>query len=243
MKGEVLYVGKTKQVFATDNPEEIILHYKDDAFAYNGIKRAEITNKGIYNNKISSIIYQILEKEGIATHFIKRLNERDQLCKRKERLIRLEFIVRNIAAGSMSKRLGLKVGTKFPTPVYEITYKNDELSDPIINEHHAVALGLSTYEELAEIFDLVKRLNTILQRVFEEIRITLVDIKFEFGRTADGTLVIADEISPDTTRLWDTKTLESLDRDRFRKDLGKISEAYEEILYRLQHKISNGEES
>ncbi len=233
MQGELLYTGKTKQIFTTDNPELIIVHYKDDALAYNGIKRAQITNKGVLNNKISAIIYQKLEDRGFATHFVKLLNDRDQLCKRKTQLIQLEFIVRNIAAGSMAKRLGLKTGTQLSTPVFEITYKNDELSDPIINEHHAVALGLSTYEELAEIHSLVERLNKTLIEIFANIGVTLVDVKFEFGRIADGTLVLADEISPDTTRLWDTKTLESLDRDRFRKDLGKISEAYEEILNRL----------
>ena len=237
IQGELLYTGKTKQVFTTDNPEQIIIHYKDDALAYNGIKRAQIANKGVLNNKISSLIYNKLEEEGFNTHFIKRLSDRDQLCKRKKHLIQLEFIVRNIAAGSMAKRLGLKTGTQLSTPVYEITYKSDELSDPLINEHHAVALGLSTYDELAEIHDIVRRLNETLKRIFAKIGITLVDVKFEFGRTADGTLVLADEISPDTTRLWDTKTLESLDRDRFRKDLGKISEAYEEILNRLSEKV------
>ena len=234
LQGELLYTGKTKQIFTTSSPEYIIIHYKDDAFAYNGIKRAQITNKGIFNNKISAIIYQKIEKLGFNTHFVKILNDRDQLCKRKTQLLQLEFIVRNIAAGSMAERLGLKVGTKLPTPVYEICYKNDELGDPIINEHHAVALGLSTYEELTEIHEIVKRLNQTLQKIFTDIGITFVDAKFEFGRTADGTLVLSDEISPDTTRLWDTKTLESLDRDRFRKDLGKISEAYEEILKRLE---------
>ena len=233
MQGELLYTGKTKQIFGTDDPDLIVVHYKDDALAYNGIKRAQIANKGVLNNKISAIIYGMLEKEGFHTHFVKRLSDRDQLCRRKRQIIKLEFIVRNIAAGSMAKRLGLKTGTQLATPVYEITYKNDDLADPIINEHHAVALGLSSYEELAEIHDVVARLNTTLRRIFAQIGVTLVDAKFEFGRTADGTLVVADEISPDTTRLWDTKTLESLDRDRFRKDLGKISEAYEEILNRL----------
>ena len=233
-QGELIYTGKTKQVFATDDPKYIVIHYKDDALAYNGIKRAQIDNKGVFNNKISAIIYQKLEKEGFRTHFLKLLNDRDQLCLKKDKLIRLEFIARNIAAGSMAKRLGLKVGEKLLTPVYEITYKNDDLSDPIINEHHAVALGLSTYEELAEIHNIVVSLNTVLTRIFSEIGVTLVDVKFEFGRTSDDTLVLADEISPDTTRLWDTKTLESLDRDRFRKDLGKVSEAYQEILNRLE---------
>ena len=236
-QGELLYTGKTKQVFKTDNPELVIIHYKDDALAYNGIKRAQITNKGVINNKISANIFYRLENLGFNTHFIERLNDREQLCKRKENVIQLEFIVRNIAAGSMARRLGLKVGTRLATPVYELCYKNDELHDPLINEHHAVALGLSTYEELAEIDAIVRRLNTELQNIFSNIGITLVDAKFEFGRTSDGMLVLADEISPDTTRLWDTKTLESLDKDRFRHDLGKISEAYEEILNRLSKSI------
>ncbi|MDR3327606.1 MAG: phosphoribosylaminoimidazolesuccinocarboxamide synthase [Prevotellaceae bacterium] len=233
LQGELLYTGKTKQVFSYDNPELIVIHYKDDALAYNGIKRAQITNKGVINNKISANIYQRLEALGFNTHFVKMLNDREQLCKRKVHLIQIEFIVRNIAAGSMAKRLGLKIGTQLKTPVYELCYKNDELGDPIINAHHAVALGLSTYEELDEVHEIVKRLNKELINIFNGIGVTLVDAKFEFGRTADGTLVLSDEISPDTTRLWDTATLESLDRDRFRKDLGKISEAYTEIFNRL----------
>ena len=234
LQGELLYTGKTKQVFTTENPELVVIHYKDDALAYNGIKRAQISNKGAINNKISANIFQRLENLGFNTHFVKLLSDREQLCKRKEHIIQLEFIVRNIAAGSMAKRLGLKIGTKLSTPIFEICYKNDDLHDPLINQHHAVALGLSTYEELAEIDAIVRCLNIELQNIFNSIGVTMVDAKFEFGRTADGTLVLADEISPDTTRLWDTKTLESLDRDRFRKDLGKISEAYMEILKRLE---------
>jgi phosphoribosylaminoimidazole-succinocarboxamide synthase len=233
LQGELLYTGKTKQIFTTDNPDYVIIHYKDDAFAYNGIKRAQIANKGVINNKISAVLYEKLENLGFHTHFVKILNEREQLCKRKEQIIKIEFIVRNIAAGSMAKRLGLKVGTPLKTPVYELCYKNDELGDPIINAHHAAALGLSTYDELDEIHNIVRRLNEELIRIFISIGVTLVDAKFEFGRLSNGFLVLADEISPDTTRLWDTKTLESLDRDRFRKDLGKISEAYNEILKRL----------
>jgi phosphoribosylaminoimidazole-succinocarboxamide synthase len=233
-QGELLYTGKTKQVFTTENPELVVIHYKDDALAYNGIKRAQIANKGVINNRISANIYNRLENLGFKTHFVKLLNEREQLCRRKEHLIQLEFIVRNIAAGSMAKRLGLKTGAQLSTAVYELCYKNDELHDPLINEHHAVALGLSTYDELTEIQAIVVRLNAELQNIFNSIGVTLVDAKFEFGRTADGTLVLADEISPDTTRLWDAKTLESLDKDRFRRDLGKISEAYTEILNRLE---------
>ncbi|MDR0830994.1 MAG: phosphoribosylaminoimidazolesuccinocarboxamide synthase [Prevotellaceae bacterium] len=235
LQGELLYTGKTKQVFATENPEQVVIYYKDDALAYNGIKRAQITNKGVINNKISANIYLRLEKMGFNTHFIKLLSDREQLCKRKETVIQLEFIVRNIAAGSMAKRLGLKTGTKLSTPVFEICYKNDELNDPLINEYHAVALGLSTFEELAEIQSIVKKLNLELQNIFDKIGVIMVDAKFEFGRTADGILVLSDEISPDTTRLWDKKTIESLDRDRFRHDLGKVAEAYNEILNRLNN--------
>lgn len=234
LQGKLLYAGKAKLIYATDNAEQIIVHFKDDTSAYNGIKRAQITNKGILNCKISSIIYQLLEKQGVPTHFIEHINDREQLCKRKTHIISLEFIVRNRAAGSMVKRLNIKEGTIFPQPVLEICYKNDSLDDPIINNDHAVVLGLSTYEELSEIEELVKQINKLLITIFNEIGVTLVDIKLEFGRLSDGTLVLADEISPDTARLWDTNTNERMDRDRFRRDLGRITEAYEEILHRLQ---------
>ena len=229
---EMLYEGKAKQVFATGNPEVIIIHYKDDASAYNGIKRAQIANKGEWNNKISSIIYERLEKEGIKTHFIRRLDDRNQLCKRVK-VIPIEVIVRNRAAGSMARRLGLPEGMQLKNTIYEYCYKNDELNDPLINEHHAVALGISTYEELDEIHGITERINCLLTEMFARIGVTLVDFKIEFGRTADGTLVLSDELSPDTCRLWDADTQEKLDKDRFRRDLGRVGEAYNEILSRL----------
>ena len=229
---EMLYEGKAKQVFATGNPEVIIIHYKDDASAYNGIKRAQIANKGEWNNKISSIIYERLEKEGIKTHFIRRIDDRNQLCKRVK-VIPIEVIVRNWAAGSMARRLGLPEGMQPKNTIYEYCYKNHELNDPLINEHHAVALGISTYEELDEIHGITERINCLLTEMFARIGVTLVDFKIEFGRTADGTLVLSDELSPDTCRLWDADTQEKLDKDRFRRDLGRVGEAYNEILSRL----------
>ena len=229
---EMLYEGKAKQVFATGNPEVIIIHYKDDASAYNGIKRAQIANKGEWNNKISSIIYERLEKEGIKTHFIRRIDDRNQLCKRVK-VIPIEVIVRNRAAGSMARRLGLPEGMQPKNTIYEYCYKNDELNDPLINEHHAVALGISTYEELDEIHGITERINCLLTEMFARIGVTLVDFKIEFGRTVDGTLVLSDELSPDTCRLWDADTQEKLDKDRFRRDLGRVGEAYNEILSRL----------
>jgi phosphoribosylaminoimidazole-succinocarboxamide synthase len=231
---QLIYAGKAKQIYAADNPQQVIVHYKDDASAYGGIKRAHIANKGIYNNKISAIIYQLLEEYGIRTHFLRRISDREQLCMRKQQMIRLEFIVRNIAAGSMVKRLKIDEGTKFEHPICEICYKNDELGDPIINHDHAVALGLSNYDELYEIHNLVKSINVLLIRFFEQINVRLVDVKMEFGRLPDGTLVLADEISPDTARLWDIATMERMDRDRFRHDMGRVTEMYEEVLKRLQ---------
>lgn len=230
----LIYSGKAKQIHSTDKADEVLIHYKDDASAYNGIKRAQITNKGILNNKISSIIYRHLESKGIKTHFIERLDERNQLCKRIE-LIPIEVIVRNIAAGTMARRLGLEVGMKPKNTIFEYCYKNEDLDDPVINEHHAVALGLSTYEELERIHVITKEINTILMELYNGIGITLVDFKIEFGYIADGSLVLSDELSPDTCRLWDANTRESLDRDRFRRDLGRVGEAYEEILNRLQN--------
>lgn len=229
---ELLYNGKSKQVFATDDPDIIVIHYKDDASAYNGIKRAQITNKGVWNNKISAIIYRILEDEGIRTHFIKRIDDRNQLCK-KVKVIPIEVIVRNRAAGSMARRLGLKEGFKPDNVIYEYCYKNDELNDPIINEHHAVALGISSYEELKQIHETTKKINEHLTAIFERIGVILVDFKIEFGRLSDGSLVLSDELSPDTCRLWDADTNEKLDKDRFRRDLGRVGEAYSEILTRL----------
>lgn len=231
-KVNFLYEGKAKQIYSTTNQEQIIIHYKDDATAFNGVKRAQISNKGILNNKISELIFDILEREAIPTHFIKRLDERNQLCKKVD-IIQLEVIVRNVIAGSMAKRLNIEEGTKPTNTIIEICYKNDDLQDPLINDDHAVALGVVSYEDLAVIYDLTKRINQILLAVFEAQGIDLVDFKIEFGKTSDGQIVLADEISPDTCRLWDAKTKQKLDKDRFRKDLGSIEEAYCEILKRL----------
>lgn len=229
---EFLYEGKAKQVYATDQEDLIIIHYKDDATAFNGIKKAQISNKGILNNKITELLFKHLEEKGIPTHFIERLNDRDQLCK-KVKIFPLEVIVRNLVAGSMSKRLGIPEGTEIDNVIYEICYKNDSLGDPLINDHHAVALKAATYDELATIYDLTSKINNILKEIFLNEGIILVDFKIEFGKTADGQIVLADEISPDTCRLWDKETKKKLDKDRFRRDMGSVEEAYIEILSRL----------
>ena len=231
-KRELLYEGKAKQVFLTDDPDCIIIHYKDDATAYNNVKKAIIEAKGLINNQISAIVFEYLGKNGIPTHFIKQLNERDQLCRRVT-IFPLEFVVRNIIAGSMAKRLNIPEGTKPSNTIIDICYKNEELGDPLINNDHAVALGVVTYGELDEIFAIARKVNELLTDLFKKHGITLVDFKMEFGRTSDGQIVLADEISPDTCRFWDSETNEKLDKDRFRRDLGKVREAYEEILHRL----------
>lgn len=230
---EMLYEGKAKQVFKTDDENLIVMHFKDDATAFNGIKKAQIGNKGVLNNKITTIIYDKLKKAGIPTHHIKTLNDRDQLCK-KVSIIPLEVIVRNIIAGSMAKRLGIEEGTKPTNVIHEICYKNDALGDPLINDDHAVALGIATYDDLKRVYELTDKVNEELTKMFKEIGIKLVDFKIEFGKTADGEIVLADEISPDCARLWDEKTNKKLDKDRFRRDLGNVIEAYEEIYARLQ---------
>lgn len=225
--------GKVKQLYLTDDEDKIIIRYKDAATAFNNVKKATIVNKGVLNNKISGIIFKYLRDAGIASHYIETLNDRDQLCRRVE-VIPLEVIVRNVVAGSMAKRLGLKDGTKPSNVIYDICYKQDELGDPLINDHHAVALGLATYDELQVMYDLAAKINTALQELFDKVGITLVDFKIEFGRTKDGRIILADEISPDTCRLWDTRTGERLDKDRFRRDMGHVIEAYEEIYSRLK---------
>lgn len=229
---EMLYEGKAKQVFATDDPEKVVIHYKDAATAFNNLKKATIDNKGVLNNEISTIIFNRLKKAGIPTHHIETLNDRDQLCL-KVAIVPLEVIVRNVIAGSMAKRLGIEEGTPAPNTIFEICYKDDELGDPLINDHHAVALGAATYDELTEIYRMTDQINRELQEMFAGIGIRLIDFKIEFGRTADGRIVLADEISPDTCRLWDAETGKKLDKDRFRRDLGDVIEAYEEIDSRL----------
>ncbi len=234
---EMLYEGKAKQVFLTDDPEMIVIHYKDDATAFNNIKKARIENKGVLNNRISTLIFEYLRDKGFETHYVETINDRDQVC-RKVSIVPLEVIVRNIIAGSMAKRLGIEEGTKPSNVIYDICYKKDELGDPLINDHHAVAMGIVTYDELAHIYDMTGRINKALQELFSEMGITLVDFKIEFGRTSDGRIILADEVSPDTCRLWDSRTNEKLDKDRFRRDLGRVREAYEEILDRLTKRLS-----
>ncbi|MDR0456298.1 MAG: phosphoribosylaminoimidazolesuccinocarboxamide synthase [Treponema sp.] len=232
-QGKELYEGKAKKVFATDKDDLVIIHYKDDATAFNGEKKGQIEDKGIMNNRIAAGLFELLEHSGVPTHFIERLNDRDTLCK-KVKIVPLEVIVRNTAAGSMAKRLGLAEGTALKTTVFELSYKDDNLGDPLINDYHAVAIGASTFEEIEEIKKITFKVNEVLSAFFLERGIKLIDFKLEFGKTA-GTneLVLADEISPDTCRFWDAKTGEKLDKDRFRRDLGNVKEAYIEILNRI----------
>lgn len=232
-KRELLYEGKSKQVYKTDDPNKIIIHYKDDTTAFNGIKKAIIANKGVLNNAISSLIYERLNKAGIPTHFIKKLNDREELCK-KVNIIPLEVVVRNVIAGSMAKRLNIEEGTIPSNVIREIDYKNDALGDPLINDDHAVSLGICNYDDLKKIYELTDRINNELKKMFDSVDVILVDYKIEFGFDCDGNIVLSDEISPDSARLWDKKSLAKLDKDRFRRDLGKVVEAYEEILKRLE---------
>ena len=231
-QGKQLYEGKAKKVYATNDKDLVIIHYKDDATAFNGEKKGQIEDKGVMNNKIASGLFALLEKSGIPTHFAERLNDRDMLCK-KVKIIPLEVIVRNVAAGSMAKRLGLKEGTKLKTAVFELSYKDDALGDPLINDYHAVAIGASTFEEIEKIKKMTFAINKVLSAFFLKKGIKLIDFKLEFGKTSSGSIVLADEISPDTCRFWDAKTNEKLDKDRFRRDLGNVREAYIEILNRI----------
>lgn len=231
-KLEMMYEGKAKKIYATDKADEVIVYYKDDATAFNGEKKGQIEDKGVMNNAITSLIFELLEKEGVRTHFIKKLNDREQLCKKVE-IVPLEVIVRNVAAGSMAKRLGLEEGFKLKTTVFELSYKDDSLGDPLINDYHAVGIGATTFEELKEIYAMTAKINDVLKAVFKEQNINLIDFKIEFGRLPDGTVVLADEISPDTCRFWDATTGEKLDKDRFRRDLGNVKDAYIEILKRI----------
>ena len=235
-KQEMMYEGKAKQVYATDDPERVIIHYKDDATAFNGLKKDSISNKGVLNNKITTILFRELNHRGIATHWVETLNDRDQLCK-KVSIVPLEVIVRNIAAGSFSKHYGVEEGVVFEQPTIEFSYKNDDLGDPLLNTYHALALKLATPEEIKTIEDYSFRINDALKAFWLTCGVTLVDFKLEFGRLSDGTIVLADEISPDTSRLWDSKTHEKLDKDRFRRDMGGVEEAYAEIMKRLEEHL------
>lgn len=229
---EMLYEGKAKKIYATDNCNEVVVYYKDDATAFNGEKKGQIDEKGVMNNTITSMIFELLEKNGVKTHFIKKLSDREQLCK-KVSIVPLEVIVRNVAAGSMAKRLGLNEGFELKTTVFELSYKDDSLGDPLINDYHAVGIGAATFEELKTIYDMTAKINDVLKEFFLKQNIKLIDFKIEFGKTADGEIILADEISPDTCRFWDATTNEKLDKDRFRRDLGNVKEAYIEILKRI----------
>jgi phosphoribosylaminoimidazole-succinocarboxamide synthase len=231
-KREQLYEGKAKKVFLTDDPDLLIVSYKDDATALNGKKRGSIEGKGAINNRITNAMMQLLERSGIPTHFVRELNDRETLVK-KVNIIPLEVIVRNISAGHFASRYGVKEGIVFEEPTIEISYKNDELDDPLLNASHAIALKLATREELDTIRDMALRTNQILKEFFRSINVELVDFKLEFGKTSDGSIVLADEISPDTCRFWDATTHEKLDKDRFRRDMGGIEDAYQEMMKRV----------
>lgn len=231
-KLEMLYEGKAKKVYATENPELLIVDYKDDATAFNGLKKGTIMGKGVINNRVTNHLMKMLAGKGIPTHFVEQISDRETIVK-KVTIIPLEVIVRNIVAGSLATRVGLPEGTKLKSTVLEYSYKDDALGDPMINEYHAMALELCTREELRTIDDYALKVNSYLGEYLHDLGIELIDFKLEFGRLSDGTVVLADEISPDTCRFWDTKTGEKLDKDRFRRDLGGVEDAYKEILHRL----------
>lgn len=233
---EQLYEGKAKKVFKTDNEELLIVSYKDDATAFNGLKKGTITGKGVINNKMSNLLMQRLEKNGVPTHFVEEINDRETVVK-KVSIVPLEVIIRNISAGSFSKRYGVDEGIVFETPTIEFSYKNDDLGDPLINDYHAIALKLVTPEEIETIKKYSFAVNDYLKAFWNECGVTLVDFKLEFGKVADGSIVLADEISPDTCRLWDSKTGEKLDKDRFRRDMGGVEDAYNEVMKRLTEHV------
>jgi len=231
-KKEMLYEGKAKQVFATDDPEVLLVHYKDDATAFNGLKKGTITGKGAINNRVTNYMMQLLEKKGVPTHFVEELSDRETLVK-KVKIVPLEVIIRNISAGSFAKHYGVEEGIVFEEPTIEFSYKNDELGDPLINAYHAFALKLATKAEIERIKELAFKTNEIMKEFFKARKVNLVDFKLEFGRLSDGTIVLADEISPDTCRFWDSETHEKLDKDRFRRDLGNVEDAYNEMFKRI----------
>ncbi len=231
-KTQQLYEGKAKKVYATTDPNLCIVSYKDDATAFNGLKKGTIAGKGAINNRVTNHLMRLLEGKGVPTHLVEELSERETLVK-KVSIIPLEVIVRNIAAGSLSKRLGLEEGVKLSRTVLEFCYKDDELGDPLVNNYHIFALGLATEEELGIISDYALKVDRIMAEYLKDLNIELIDFKLEFGKTEDGTIVLADEISPDTCRFWDSRTQEKLDKDRFRRDLGGVEDAYREIMKRL----------
>lgn len=231
-KCEQLYEGKAKKVFATDDPDYVIVSYKDDATAFDGLKKGEISGKGSVNNRMSNYLMRLLEKAGIATHYVEELSDRETLVK-KVSIVPLEVIIRNVSAGSFAKRYGVEEGIVFDEPTIEFSYKNDDLHDPLLNSYHALALKLATKEEIEKIKSMAFRINQILKEYFAGLKVKLIDFKLEFGRTRDGQIVLADEISPDTCRFWDADTNEKLDKDRFRRDLGGVEEAYREMMKRV----------
>ena len=235
-KCEMLYEGKAKKVYTTEDPELYIVDYKDDATAFNGLKKGTILGKGAINNRVTNHLMKMLEGKGIPTHFVEQLSDRETVVK-KVTIVPLEVIIRNIAAGSFSKHYGVEEGVVFEQPTIEFSYKNDELGDPLLNTYHALALKLATPEEIKTIEDYSFRINDALKAFWLTCGVTLVDFKLEFGRLSDGTIVLADEISPDTSRLWDSKTHEKLDKDRFRRDMGGVEEAYAEIMKRLEEHL------
>ena len=231
-KIEQLYEGKAKKVYSTEDENLVIVSYKDDATAFDRLKKGTISGKGVVNNRMSNFLMQILEKNGVKTHFVEELNDRETVVK-KVSIVPLEVIIRNISAGSFAKRFGVEEGIVFEEPTIEFSYKNDDLHDPLMNAYHAIALGLATREEIEEIKAMAFKVNSVLKEYFLKLNVKLVDFKLEFGRLADGTIVLADEISPDTCRFWDKVTNEKLDKDRFRRDLGGVEDAYTEMMHRV----------
>ena len=231
IKGEQLYEGKAKKVFATNDPDLVIVDYKDDATAFNGEKKGTISGKGVINNKMTNYMFKLLEKEGVPTHLVEEISDRETIVKKVE-IVQLEVIIRNVAAGSFSKRMGVPEGQKLLTPILEFSYKNDDLGDPFINDYYALALGIATREELDKIAEYAFKVNDFMVNFFKKINIDLIDFKIEFGRFHDQ-ILLADEISPDTCRFWDSTTHEKLDKDRFRRDMGGVEEAYQEMIKRV----------
>ena len=229
---EMMYEGKAKQVFATEDPTLAIIHYKDDATAFNGLKKGTIVGKGVVNNLVSNHLFKMLEQNGVPTHLVEQINDRDSVVRRVQ-IVPLEVIVRNIAAGSLSKRLGLPEGTKLASTVLEFCYKNDDLGDPMVNNYHILAAGFATQEEIDKISSMALKVNELMLEFFKSIGVDLIDFKIEFGKTSDGEIILADEISPDTCRFWDINTHEKLDKDRFRRDMGGVEEAYAEMMKRI----------
>ena len=231
-KKEQLYEGKAKKVYATNDPDLVIVDYKDDATAFNGEKKGTITGKGVINNKMTNFMFKMLEMEGVPNHLVEEISDRETIVK-KVSIVPLEVIIRNVAAGSFSKRMGVEEGKQLLCPILEFSYKNDDLGDPFINDYYALALGIATQEDIDTISKYAFKVNEFMVKFFKGLNIDLIDFKIEFGKTSDGTIILADEISPDTCRFWDSTTHEKLDKDRFRRDMGGVEEAYQEIMKRL----------